>query len=108
MLALTNPAWYRKNNYQQKLPEILLNPDIAKVIYNSKAALNLLHRENLSLANITFDPMLASYICSPDQKHDLLEQAERLLNYYIPHTLVDTKKKKYISPLIRLCSPELT
>jgi DNA polymerase I len=93
-IALTNQQGLDRQLVNKKLAEIFVNSEIHKIVYDSKSVLNLLSKDNLSLKNITFDPALASYIYSPDQKHSLHEQAERLLNYSIEHRATDTNKSK--------------
>ncbi|HEY9731114.1 MAG TPA: DNA polymerase I [Drouetiella sp.] len=65
----------------QALKPILENKEIGKVVMNCKAKMNALSLQNIKLENIVFDPMLASYLINPDEKHSLKDQAERLLGY---------------------------
>lgn len=65
----------------QKLKPILEDPNIGKIAQNAKFELHTLSVIGITVAPIVFDPMLASYIVNPDDKHGLKDQSERLLNY---------------------------
>jgi len=65
----------------EKLKVLLENPRSARVIHNSKAIANALSLVGQSPLTLHFDPMLASYIVNPDDKHTLKEMAQRLLGY---------------------------
>ena len=63
------------------LKPLLLSEKIGKILQNAKAKLNTLSVLGLEVKGIAFDPVLASYIVNPDEKHVLKDQAERLLGY---------------------------
>ncbi len=65
----------------RKLKPVLEDPQIGKIAQNAKFELHALSVDGVNVNPIVFDPMLASYIVNPDDKHGLKEQAERLLNY---------------------------
>ena len=64
-----------------KMKALLEQPTSARVIYNSKAVANALSLCGHGPVSPHFDPMLASYIVNPDDKHTLKEMAQRLLGY---------------------------
>ncbi|MBS1952809.1 MAG: DNA polymerase I [Cyanobacteria bacterium SZAS-4] len=63
------------------LKPLLENKSIGKVVMNCKAKMNALSLQGIKLDGIVFDPMLASYLINPDEKHSLKDQSERLLGY---------------------------
>ncbi|HEY9679071.1 MAG TPA: DNA polymerase I [Drouetiella sp.] len=65
----------------ETLKPILENKEIGKVVMNCKAKMNALSLQGIKLEGIVFDPLLASYLVNPDEKHSLKDQAERLLGY---------------------------
>lgn len=65
----------------QKLKPVLEDPSIGKIAQNAKFELHALSVVGVNVAPVVFDPMLASYIVNPDDKHGLKDQSERLLNY---------------------------
>lgn len=65
----------------EALKPLLENKSIGKVVMNCKAKMNALSLQGIKLENIVFDPMLASYLINPDEKHSLKDQSERLLGY---------------------------
>jgi DNA polymerase I len=60
---------------------LLVNEKIGKILQNCKFKLNALSVLGIEVKPIAFDPILASYIVNPDEKHLLKDQAERLLGY---------------------------
>lgn len=64
-----------------KLKPILEGSETAKIVHNAKAVMNVLSLIDIELENIVFDPMLASYIRNPDDRHSLFEQCDRIFNY---------------------------
>ncbi|MBU6455384.1 MAG: hypothetical protein KGS72_26670, partial [Cyanobacteria bacterium REEB67] len=62
-----------------KLKPILEDRKIGKVAQNGKYEMNVLSLDGIHFGPVCFDPMLASYIVNPDQRHGLKEQAERIL-----------------------------
>jgi DNA polymerase-1 len=64
-----------------KLKALLEDKKIGKIAQNGKFEMNILSRHGINLEPICFDPMLASYIENPDQKHGLKDQALRVFDY---------------------------
>jgi len=77
----TGAALLESGYVQERLKPIFEDGKIAKVLQNSKFAINVLSCSNIALEPIVFDTMLASYILNPDEKHGLREQADRVLQY---------------------------
>jgi DNA polymerase-1 len=73
------------------LAPLLLNEGIGKSFYNVKSALKFFAGRKMSVKSVVFDPMLASYVVFPDERHGLREQAERILNYSL--TVYDANGK---------------
>lgn len=65
----------------EKLRHVLESTNSAKIMHNSKAKCNALAVAGGSSIPVSFDPMLASYIVNPDDKHSLKDMGERLLGY---------------------------
>ncbi len=63
------------------LKPLLLDEKIGKILQNCKYKLNALSLLGIEVKPVVFDPILASYIINPDEKHALKDQAERLLGY---------------------------
>jgi DNA polymerase-1 len=63
------------------LKPVLEDPNIGKIIQGSKFKMNSLSVNGVDTTPIVFDPILASYLTNPDEKHLLKDQAERLLGY---------------------------
>ena len=63
------------------LKPVLEDPNIGKIIQGSKFKMNSLSVNGVDIAPVVFDPILASYLTNPDEKHLLKDQAERLLGY---------------------------
>lgn len=63
------------------LKPLLEDKSIAKIVHNGKAVSNALYAQEIKLAGIVFDTMLANYIIYPDEKHNLRDQAQRILDY---------------------------
>ncbi|MBY0356678.1 MAG: DNA polymerase I [Candidatus Obscuribacterales bacterium] len=68
-----------KEGVLAKLKPILESKTVKKTIFDSKFAANVCSLFDIDLQGIVFDPMLASYIVNPDDKHKLQLQSERLL-----------------------------
>lgn len=64
-----------------RLKPLLQDKKIGKITQDAKFLLNVLSRIEVPIEPIVSDPMLASYIRDPDDKHSLRDQAERLLGY---------------------------
>jgi DNA polymerase-1 len=63
------------------LKPVLQDPNIGKIIQGSKFKMNSLSVNGVHITPVVFDPILASYLTNPDEKHLLKDQAERLLGY---------------------------
>jgi DNA polymerase-1 len=63
------------------LKPLLEDQSIGKVIQSSKFKMNALSVDGINIKPVVFDPILASYLTNPDDKHLLKDQAERLLGY---------------------------
>ncbi len=66
---------------QDKLAPVLSSTSISKTLQNAKYDIHVLNRHNLTLKNVIFDTMLASYIKDSSGKHGLKQQASAYLNY---------------------------
>lgn len=79
-----------------KLKPILEDAKIGKIAQNAKFEMNVLSLDGITFGPIVFDPLLASYIVDPDEKHGLKDQAERILNYQMVKIaeLIGTGKKQ--------------
>lgn len=66
---------------KEKLNPIFENENIAKTLQNAKFDFHVLRRHGMSVKNIIFDTMLASYIKDSSRKHGLKQQASDYLNY---------------------------
>ena len=88
----------------EKLKPILEDPSIGKVAQNAKYELNVFSLCGIKLENVVFDPMLASYIDNPDQKHGLKDQVDRILNYKMTRIseLIGTGKKQLTIDMVPL------
>ncbi|MBY0546195.1 MAG: DNA polymerase I [Candidatus Obscuribacterales bacterium] len=65
------------------LKPLLENDKIAKIIFDGKFVSHALARKGVTCQKFAFDPMLASYIINPSDRHGLREQAHRLLSYVL-------------------------
>jgi len=65
----------------EKLKPILEDSKIGKIAQNAKFVMNVLFRCGIRLGPMLSDPMLASYIKEPDDRHALKEQAELVFSY---------------------------
>jgi DNA polymerase I len=63
------------------LKPVLADPGIAKIVHNGKAVSNAFYAQDIKFEGIVFDTMLANYIIHPDEKHNLRDQAQRILDY---------------------------
>jgi DNA polymerase I len=77
-----------RNEVNEKLAPIFSNEAIGKIIHNAKATSNALSNSGIALSGVVFDPMLASYVLQPDEKHTLKDQATRMLSN-LPAPLVE-------------------
>jgi DNA polymerase I len=99
-------AWYiplngplGKEKVLSKLRPLLENPDIGFIGHNIKYDLHVLFNENVTVQNIAFDTILASYLISPQtQRHNLDDLSlEKLGEVKIPIADLIGKGKKQIS-----------
>ena len=60
--------------------------------------MNVLSLEGIDFGPVVFDPMLASYIVNPDDRHGLKEQSERILGHQMTKidALIGTGKKQIV------------
>ena len=65
----------------EKLSPILSDKNISKTTQNGKYDLNIFKKYDISVENIIFDTMLASYVKDSSRKHGLKTQAGEHLNY---------------------------
>lgn len=65
----------------ERLKPVLEDPNIGKIANNAKFQLNVLFRLGIKMAPMMSDPMLASYIKNPDNRHTLKDQAEQVFSY---------------------------
>ncbi|HCA93332.1 MAG TPA: DNA polymerase I [Cyanobacteria bacterium UBA9226] len=68
-----------KNTALTELRPILENPQYPKALQNAKFDRLVLKSQNIHLAGVVFDTMLASYILNPDNTHNLNDLCERYL-----------------------------
>lgn len=89
-----------------KLKSVLQNPAIGKIAQNAKYEINVMSLLDINLAPVVFDPMLASYIENPDNKHGLKDQSERILNYKMVKIaeLIGTGRKQLTIDMVPLDS----
>jgi DNA polymerase-1 len=64
-----------------KLKPILEDTNIGKIAQNAKFEMNVLSLYGINFGPLAFDPMLASYIVNPDNKHGLKDQSAEHLNH---------------------------
>ena len=93
-LALGGQQGLEHKLVKDKLGKVFSDPKIEKIIYNLKHTLNLLASEEMPLTNVVLDPMLASYICSSNEKHGLHDQADRLLDLVTQRSLEKNTTKR--------------
>ncbi len=88
----------------EKLKPILEDPNVGKIAQNAKFEMNVLSLVGIKLNCVVFDPMLASYIDNPDNKHGLKDQADRILNYKMVriNELIGTGKKQISIDMVPL------
>src|SRR5262249_33998516 len=91
----------------EKLKPLLEDKKVGKVAQNAKFEMNVLSLIGIELTPVLSDPMLASYIRNPDDKHGLKEQAERIFNYYMTRItdIIGTGKKQIdmgLAPILKV------
>ncbi len=91
------------------LKPVLESDKTGKVAYNAKFEQNVLSLYGIELNPVSFDPMLASYIINPDDKHGLKEQADRVFNHeMVPQVDILGKGKSQVTvdqvPIERMAS----
>lgn len=86
--------------FAQTMKPVLTAETPGKVAFNAKAQANLLALIGIELGGLAFDPMLASYVINPNDKHAQALIAKRVLDFDLPSDsdLLGTGKKQ-ISPL---------
>lgn len=93
-LCRAGEAPLSKDAVLEKLKPVLESKTIGKLIYDCKFAKNLCSLVDIDLQGIVFDPMLASYIVNPDDKHKLQMQSERILGKAVKDTAMFTGSGK--------------
>ncbi|MDX2108442.1 MAG: DNA polymerase I [Candidatus Melainabacteria bacterium] len=91
------------------LKPLLESKEVGKVAYNAKFEQNVFSLYDIEFAPVSFDPMLASYIINPDNKHGLKEQADRVFNHQmVPQLDILGKGKSQVTvdqvPIERLAT----
>ncbi len=59
---------------------VLEDGQYPKVLQNAKYDRLVLHHQGITLAGVVFDPMLASYVLNPDDRHNLTDLCLKYLN----------------------------
>lgn len=90
-----------------RLRPILEDNRIGKIAQNAKFEMNVLSTIGIRLGPMVSDPMLASYIKDPDDRHGLKEQADRVFNYYMDRItdVIGTGKKQIdmgLAPILKV------
>ncbi len=83
-----NEAWFihcsksglTPENALSILRQVLENPAIGKTGQNLKYDILVLKNYGVRLSPVAFDTMIASYVINPEEKHNLDDLAEKLLN----------------------------
>lgn len=85
-----------------KLKPIFEDRSIGKVAQNGKFEMNALSRVGILFGPMVFDPMLASYIENPDQKHGLKDQCDRVFRYKMVRIdeLIGTGRKQLTMDMV--------
>lgn len=65
----------------ERLKPVLESHAIGKIAQNAKFEMNVLSTLGIEFGPLVFDPMLASYIVNPDEKHGLKEQSQRIFGH---------------------------
>jgi len=93
----SNPIGLNPNLLPQDALDLLKpvfeDAGIGKIVHNGKALSNALYAHEMGLEGIIFDTMLANYIIFPDERHNLRDQAQRILDY-VPLRTGETASKK--------------
>lgn len=84
------------------LKPIFESEKIGKIAQNAKYEMNVLSTCGIKFGPICFDPMIASYIANPDEKHGLKEQVERIYGYQMARIkdIIGTGKKQSTMNLV--------
>ena len=78
-----NKSYYFPGKYLSDLKQIIENPDIKKLGYDTKSDYHLLLSNGIDLKGLEYDVLLASYVKDPNRKHTLDAQALDFLNHII-------------------------
>ena len=78
-----NKSYYFPGKYLPDLKQIIENPDIKKLGYDTKSDYHLLLSNGITLKGLEYDVLLASYVKDPNRKHTLDAQALDFLNHII-------------------------
>ncbi|MEH2244332.1 DNA polymerase I [Nostoc sp.] len=83
----------------ETLRPILESADYPKALQNAKFDRLVLKCQEINLAGVVFDPMLASYILNPDSSHNLMDLAQRYLGLIAKSYLDLVPKGKTIADI---------
>ena len=74
-------SYYFDNDYIELLRQIIENPDIKKIGFDTKSDYHLLLNNSFNPKGLEYDVLLASYVKDPNRKHTLDAQALDFLNH---------------------------
>ncbi len=80
-IGLNNKGYFLAENYLSKIKDILEDEKIKKYFYDAKLAINILKANNIELAGLDYDVLLASYVKDPNRNHSIDFQAIDFLNH---------------------------
>ena len=80
-IGFNDKGYYLPSNYLLNIKEILEDEKIKKYFYDAKQAINILKDNNIELAGLDYDVLLASYVKDPNRNHSLDFQAMDFLNH---------------------------
>ncbi len=80
-IGLNDKGYYLSENYLSKIKDILEDDKIKKYFYDAKQAINILKDNNIELAGLDYDVLLASYVKDPNRNHSLDFQSMDFLNH---------------------------
>ena len=80
-IGLNDKGYYLSENYLLKIKDVLEDGKIKKYFYDAKQAINILKDNNIELAGLDYDVLLASYVKDPNRNHSLDFQSMDFLNH---------------------------
>ena len=86
-----NKSYYFKEESINDLKQIIENPDIKKLGYDTKSDYHLLLNNGFSPKGLEYDVLLASYVKDPNRKHTLDAQALDFLNHIMCQPIEEEK-----------------